>query len=47
MDYNIALKSATVAPSLGFPIKDGIEYLLISISFNRLLLAVCLVVPFE
>ena len=45
MDCNIAMKLVTVAPRSGFASKDGSEYLLISISFNRLLLAVCLITP--
>ena len=36
------MKSVTVAPRSGFLIKDTSEYLLISILFNRLLLAICL-----
>ena len=45
-DSNIAMKLTTVAPRSGFLIKDGSEYHLISISFNTLLLVVCLVAPF-
>ena len=40
-----SMKSVTVAPRSGFPIKDVSEYLFISISFNILLLAVCLIAP--
>ena len=40
------MKSLTVAPRSGFPLNYGREYLLISISFSRLLLAVRLIAPF-
>ena len=40
------MKSVTVAPRSGVPIKDGSEYLLISISFSRLLIAVRPIAPF-
>ena len=40
------MKSITVAPRSGFFIKDGSDYHLISIPFNRLLLAVRLIPPF-
>ena len=43
----MATKSVTVAPRLGFSIDDGSEYHLISISFKRLLLAVCLTAPLD
>ena len=41
------MKSVTVAQRSVFPVKDYSKYLLISISFNRLLLAVCIIAPFE
>ena len=40
------MKSMTVTPRSRFLIKVGSEYHLISISFNRLLLAVRLMAPF-
>ena len=40
------MKSVAVPPRSGFPIKDGSEYLLILISFSRLLIAVRLIAPF-
>ena len=40
------MKSITGAPRSGFLIKDGSEYHLISISFDRLLLAVHLIAQF-
>ena len=46
MDCNVLIKSVTVAPRSGFPIKYGSEYLLVSISFSRLLLAVHLTTAF-
>ena len=42
----MAMKLIIVAPRLGFFIKDGSKYYLISMSFNRLLLAVRLIAPF-
>ena len=39
------MKLVTIAPRSGFPIQDGSKYLLSSISFNRLRLAVCLISP--
>ena len=44
---NITMKSVPVAPRLEFPHKDGSKYLLISTSFNRLLLEICLTAPLE
>ena len=41
------MKSVTVAQRSVFPVKDYSKYLLISISFNRLLLAVCIIAPLE
>ena len=46
VDCNIVVKSVTVALRSEFLIKDSSEYLLITISFNRLLLVICLIVPF-
>ena len=43
---NVVIKSVTVAPRSGFPIKYGSEYLLVSISFSRLLIAVHLTAAF-
>ena len=40
------MKSVIVAPRSGFLIKDGSKHHLISISFNSLLLALCLIAPF-